>query len=770
MTLEELQIRFTAQTAGLSSQLNGVKTQLAQVGGATAAASSGMMGMSAYASKAGAAMSGLMNYAKLFVGLYLGKKLIDLGRDSLTMANNVIESESLFAVSMKGMADDARAWSDNLSTSLGINAYEARKSAGIFNTMFASMGLGTKAAYDLSTGLTEAAYDMSSFYNVDAEDAFTKIRAGMTGEMEGLRRLGILMDVDTVKRYAMTEGISKTGKNMTTSQTIMARYAALMAQMGDAHGDLARTIASPVNQIRVLNNTFDQAKIALGQAFQPIQAIVLPILMSLANTALVAARALGAFTSAIAGLLGIKVASAVNVDAKSTDKLAAGLYKTADAYKAAGGAAKKAAKDAKVGLRAFDEINKLSEADKPGSGANGLTEAPEIVNPGAAGSLSVVSAAMADVSACLKKLWDKAEPLRVSLSTLRESLKKFGSLVWDNLVWFYDKFLVPIGKWAVGKAVPAFLDALSDAVDLVNTAIAAAGPALGRFYSNVLVPLVKWAADSFIEALDWMKKRFEELGAWISNNQGKYDTLVKAIFSLAAGITVAWAATKLVSGISAAMVLLTSPMGALTLIGAALVALALNWDDVKAAAIKAFDDLVKAADDIVLWIKEWILGPILAGIQAIIDTIKAAGGVVLWIKDRIIDPNAADVTTGATNNLRELDAIIFGHAKGGVFQPNTPHLAILGDQKHGRNIETPERLLRDMFRAEIRGVRVPSMAFASSFDGNNDAAASRISRAVEQVLDNLGISLDMNVEKYGMASVRTINDVQRRAGKLLLEM
>ena len=172
VTLEELQIKFSAQMGNLTSQLNGVKKQLG--------------GVSTSAGTASNAMAGLARMAKMFIGVYLVRGMVNIGKESLKMANDVVESESLFAVSMKGMAGEAREWSDELSSSLGINAYEARKNVGTFNTMFRSMGLGEQSAYDMATGLSGLAYDMASFYNMDSEEAFMKLRAGITGETEPL--------------------------------------------------------------------------------------------------------------------------------------------------------------------------------------------------------------------------------------------------------------------------------------------------------------------------------------------------------------------------------------------------------------------------------------------------------------------------------------------------------------------------------------------------------------------------------------------------------
>lgn len=269
MTLEELQIKFSADTAGLNSELSGVKKSLG--------------GIEPSAGKAGGALGGLAKMGGMIAAAGVGMKLIGIGKDALEMANEVTESESLFEVSMGAMADDARAWSDELSDSLGVNAYSARKNVGVLNTMFKSMGLGTGEAASMSKSLTMLSEDMASFYNLDPTEAFTKLQAGITGEAEGLKRLGILVDENTVQQYALRTGMIKQGQTMTNQQKVAARYGAILEQTKDAQGDLARTMDSPTNQLRKLNNEFDQAKIALGQALQPALIAVLPVVTGFAT-------------------------------------------------------------------------------------------------------------------------------------------------------------------------------------------------------------------------------------------------------------------------------------------------------------------------------------------------------------------------------------------------------------------------------------------------------------------------------------------------------
>ncbi|MFH1740944.1 MAG: hypothetical protein ABIH23_18230, partial [bacterium] len=200
---------------------------------------------------------------------------------STKMAMEAVESENLFAVSMGRMAGEARRWSEDLSASVGLNEYTLRKQVGMFNAMFSSMGLGTKAAYDLSTGLTKLAYDMASFYNLKPEEAFDKLRAGITGEAEPLKRLGILIDETTVKTYAYTNGIAKQGEELTNQQKVLARYGTIMRQTALAQGDMERTITSPANALRVMRAQVDQLMTTLGMAFLPVLQLVVSVLNDL---------------------------------------------------------------------------------------------------------------------------------------------------------------------------------------------------------------------------------------------------------------------------------------------------------------------------------------------------------------------------------------------------------------------------------------------------------------------------------------------------------
>lgn len=204
---------------------------------------------------------------KLSLGVTL--PLAAAGKGMLDTAMDAVESENLFEQSMGDMAGSARKWSEDLRQQLGLNDYEVRKNVGTLNVMITSMGLNKEAAFNMSEGLTKLTYDMASFYNLKPEEAFEKLQSGISGETEPLKRLGILVNENTIKTYAYSHGIAKQGDQLTEQQKVMARYGAIMEQTKKAQGDLARTIDSPINQTRIQTQKFKELAIELGEKLFP---------------------------------------------------------------------------------------------------------------------------------------------------------------------------------------------------------------------------------------------------------------------------------------------------------------------------------------------------------------------------------------------------------------------------------------------------------------------------------------------------------------------
>lgn len=208
--------------------------------------------------------------------------ILAVGTAATKMAMEAVESENLFNESMGSMANKTRLWSEELSKALGLNSYNVRKTVGTYNVMLTSMGLSTDAAYRMSTGLTKLSYDMASFYNLSNEDAMQKLQSGISGEVEPLKRLGIVVNETMVKTYALKNGLVKQGQEMSEGQKVVARYLTIMDATKKAQGDLARTMNSPSNQLRMLKEKMSLLGIEIGQKLIP----VMQKLISFANVML----------------------------------------------------------------------------------------------------------------------------------------------------------------------------------------------------------------------------------------------------------------------------------------------------------------------------------------------------------------------------------------------------------------------------------------------------------------------------------------------------
>jgi len=207
--------------------------------------------------------------------------LVAIGKSSLEAAMNAVESENLFSVAFGDMSDAARDWSKQLSAAVGSNEFELRKNAATLFSMTSSMGLAKQAAFDMSTGVTALAGDMASFFNLSPDVAFEKIRSGLVGQTEPLRALGILVDDATIKQVAYATGIAQVGAELTQQEKVQARYQAILQQTANAQGDLARTLDSPTNQLRVMGEQMEQLKTELGMALLPVMQSFLGVVRDL---------------------------------------------------------------------------------------------------------------------------------------------------------------------------------------------------------------------------------------------------------------------------------------------------------------------------------------------------------------------------------------------------------------------------------------------------------------------------------------------------------
>lgn len=249
---------FQQMNSAAGAAVAGVSSQLAKMQGAMKAA--------------GLEADKLNSLQNLGTGLAVGGGAgILLSRSMAKAGQDVEESENLVKESFGSSLQAAQEWSAGLQKSLAISATEARRNAATFNVMFDSMKIGKDEAFKMSTSLTKLAYDMASFYNLSPEAAFDKLRAGITGEAEPLKALGVLINEETVKNYAYANSIAAAGSALTEQQKVQARYGVIMESTKKAQGDLSRTMDSAANVARRNSAALLQAQQAMGKGASEAQ-------------------------------------------------------------------------------------------------------------------------------------------------------------------------------------------------------------------------------------------------------------------------------------------------------------------------------------------------------------------------------------------------------------------------------------------------------------------------------------------------------------------
>ena len=276
---------------------------------------------------------------------------------AIAKSSQYTEDLNLFTVSMGKYAEEAYNYAQKVSEIVGIDPAEWMRNQGVFNTIITGFGVaGDKAAY-MSKNLTQLGYDIASFYNLDFESAMQKVQSGIAGELEPLRRLGYDLSVARLEQERLNLGIDKSVSSMTQAEKSQLRYYAMMTQVTQVQGDMARTLEQPANMLRVLKAQFEQCARAIGNLFIPILVKVLPFAIAVAN-------ALREIIAAIAGLFGVTLQAPEWGD--SFGGATAGSGAIADNMDSAAGSAK----ELKKYLAGFDELNVLPDQNQ-GSGSGG---------------------------------------------------------------------------------------------------------------------------------------------------------------------------------------------------------------------------------------------------------------------------------------------------------------------------------------------------------------------------------------------------------------
>lgn len=290
-------------------------------------------------------------------------------------SNDYIENMNLFSVAMGDAAEEAYNYAVQVNRALGIDTSEWIRNQGVFKQITSGFGVVEDQANLMSKVLTQIGYDISSFFNISIEESMQKVQSGISGELEPLRRLGYALDQATLQEIAYAHGIDESITKMTQAEKSYLRFFAIVEQSENVMGDMSRTIQTPANAMRILNQQITQLQRALGNLLLPILQVIIPWVQAFVVVLTDAIQALANF-------FGFELPT---IDYSGMDNIASSASGATDAVEDTAGAlgdAAGAAKKLKDYTLGIDELNILRPDTDTGASSSGGAGASSSVGDG----------------------------------------------------------------------------------------------------------------------------------------------------------------------------------------------------------------------------------------------------------------------------------------------------------------------------------------------------------------------------------------------------
>ena len=302
-------------------------------------------------------MNGFMrNMAKLVslkaIAEYLG--------NAVAKFNDFYEATDLFHNAMGNLSGEADTLISKMQGLLGVDPTKAMTYMATIQSLGTSFGLASDKAYILSKNLTQLAYDEGSYWNKDVAETFTAMSSAISGEIEPIRRLGIDLSQARLQQELLALGFNKQVSSLSQADKAVLRYIAIMKQTANVQGNLAQTIQSPANQIKILKAQLDMLAKSVGSLLYPALKAILPPLIA-------AVQLIREFVEWVAKLMGVKVVfTDFTKSADSVGGIGDAMDDTADSTKKAA----KALKDYTMGFDELNIIDPTQGSSGSGSGAS----------------------------------------------------------------------------------------------------------------------------------------------------------------------------------------------------------------------------------------------------------------------------------------------------------------------------------------------------------------------------------------------------------------
>lgn len=534
--------------------------------------------------------------------------------------------------------------------------YDTSQIEDVMTRLKDSAAFGRQASYDLGEAVVTATEGLKN------ENSILVDNAGVTKNVAKMW-----------EEYADSIGVST--NDLTQAQKIQAEYNGIMKETQFQVGDASAYTRTFSGQVQQLKFNFTQMTAAIGKVVAPIAQLFIPVL----NAAMQAVTNLFQSIQSVLKVFGLDMPDVVSKTSSAVNGVSADIESTGDS-------AVSAAKKINKAFAGVDEINVLKtssdSSSDSGSSASGTTSGASIsVTPATDDTVSSA------VSATVDKIRKYIEPLQNisfdnlinAFNNLKDAVSGITSNIFEGLSWAYFNILVPLAKWTIEDVLPAFLNILAGALNVVNQAIEDVKPLFSWLWENILQPIASWTGGVIVDVLNGIGDAL----SWISENEVAMtilESLAIAIGLVSGAIGIyngVMAVCNIVTGVfSGIMTVLTSPITLVVLAITSLIAIIWllidNWNIVSETASKCWDWIVEVFQGAAEWFNTTIVQPVSTFFSGMWEGLKN-GASAAWEGIKSIFSTVADffcsIFSNAWQKVKDVFSVggrIFDGIKDGI--------------------------------------------------------------------------------------------------------
>lgn len=479
----------------------------------------------------------LKGITKLVAAAFSVKVIYNFSKACIQAASDLQEVQNVVDVVFGESSAIIDNFAKNAVKSLGLSELSAKKYASTMGAMLKSMKLSDKQVLVMSQNMTSLAGDMASFYNLSGDEAFQKIRAGISGETEPLKQLGINMSVANMEAYALSQGITKSYNSMTQAEQALLRYNYLLDVTKDAQGDFARTSNSWANQTRVLAEQWNTFKSVLGSSFIQVLTPVVKALNLIMEKLILAGQYFQRFIYMITG-----VKPETNNASAAVESLGGSLEDTTKKAKET--------KKAMEGLQGFDKLNVLnSDSDSSGDsggGAGGMAISDPYDFSNITTATDTVDKAFEEIDKKLQKMksifqtvWNSdivqsyVYAVKSYIQFLYDFIVAMGTALWENLQLTWENIRLDVETILanITELWTLFWTALGDTINEYSQPIIDGMVELfNSVWTDAIDPLIKQLTKAWSDFTGILLDLWKKYGKDILNNLGEFVTTTIDLF------------------------------------------------------------------------------------------------------------------------------------------------------------------------------------------------------------------------------------------------